>query len=87
MMISGISASEEMCLTAADGTHLVDISAGCLAIACMQAMLTLTEQMRFWNRVQLLLQRGMAGSSGSSKSWVFTARVMRCFATVRPCKV
>jgi len=37
MMISGISASEEMCLTAADGRHRADLRLLCLATPPMHA--------------------------------------------------
>lgn len=69
MMVSGISAPEEMCLTAASGTRpslrdgftLVVLSN---AHACTQAALTLMQQTCFWKHVLPLLRQGMAASSG-----------------------
>ena len=66
MMISGISASEEMCLTAADGrNHGADLRWLCQATASMQAVLMLMGLMWFWNPVQLPSRQAMAASFGS----------------------
>ena len=46
MMVSGISASEEMCLTAANGTCTGQVGFGrlCLERVCAQGVWTLMEQ-------------------------------------------
>ena len=49
----------------------------CQMPACVQAVSTLKVQKWFWNRVQLLLQRGMAGSSGSSTREMYLVAPLR----------
>ena len=68
MMISGISSSEEMCLTAADGARLDVIARAraCATHACRQVVLTVMEQMWSWSRARLPLQQETAGSFGNS---------------------
>lgn len=71
MMVSGISAADEMCLTAADGTRgqIYDCLLKLLCRVRVQEASALMVQQWFWSLALLLSQRGMAGNFGSSTSY------------------
>lgn len=85
MMVSGISAADEMCLTAADGTRgqIYDCLLKLLCRVRVQEASALMVQQWFWSLALLLSQRGMAGNFGSSTREL--SLMAPCKLLVKPC--